>query len=154
MDLELSGRVALVTGSYRGTGRGIAARLAAEGATLLLHGFNAEVAGREAARLRETGGDVRAVAGDVCSDDGAAAMVDAALAVAGQVDVLVNNYGVAAGPGWWDGTDDDWLDSYQRNVRSGVRLVRALVPGTELDNATWCRTSARELAVVAAGGAP
>ena len=129
MDLELTDRVVLVTGSYRGSGRGIAACLAAEGATVLLHGFEASVAEQEAAALRESGGDVRAVSGDVCSDDGADAVVEAALAVGGRVDVLVNNYGVAAGPGWQQGATEDWLESYQRNVLSGVRLVQALVPG-------------------------
>jgi 3-oxoacyl-[acyl-carrier protein] reductase len=129
VELGLDGRVALVTGAHRGTGRGIAAVLAAEGARVWLHGFTEADAEREAAALRAAGGDVSAVAGDVCSDEGADLVARAVLADGGRVDVLVNNYGVAEGPGWFDGTTEDWLLSYQRNVLSGVRLVRSLVPG-------------------------
>ena len=56
-------------------------------------------------------------------------MCDAVTRDGGRIDVLVNNYGVAEGPGWLDGTSDDWITSYQRNVLCGVRLARALVPG-------------------------
>ena len=127
MELGLEDKVALVTGAWRGTGRGIAAVLAEEGARVWLHGFDAALAEREAAALSASGGDVRAVAGDITDDAGAAALCEAVLA-AGPVDVLVNNYGVAEGPGWLDGATADWLTSYQKNVLAGVRLVRGLVP--------------------------
>ena len=130
MDLGLSERTALVTGSWRGTGRGIARVLAREGAHVLVHGFDEESAESAADALRAEGGRASAVAGDISNADGADRAADAALAAAaGRVDVLVNNYGVAEGPGWLDGGDGDWLDSFQRNVLSGVRLVRRLVPG-------------------------
>ena len=130
MDLGLSERTALVTGSWRGTGRGIARVLAREGAHVLVHGFELEPARAVADALRAEGGRASAVAGDIRSADGADLVADAALeAAAGRVDVLVNNYGVAEGPGWLDGEDADWLDLYHKNVLSGVRLVRRLVPG-------------------------
>jgi NAD(P)-dependent dehydrogenase (short-subunit alcohol dehydrogenase family) len=130
VDLGLSERTALVTGSWRGTGRGIARVLAREGAHVLVHGFDEESAESAADALRAEGGRASAVAGDISHADGADRAADAALAAAaGRVDVLVNNYGVAEGPGWLDGDDGDWLDSFQSNVLSGVRLVRRLVPG-------------------------
>jgi NAD(P)-dependent dehydrogenase (short-subunit alcohol dehydrogenase family) len=129
MDFGLEDRVALVTGAWRGTGRGIATVLAEEGARVWLHGFEIERAEREAAALRAEGCDVQAVAGDITTDAGAAQACEAVLRDGGRVDVLVNNYGVAEGPGWLDGTTDDWLLSYQKNVLAGVRLVRGLVPG-------------------------
>ena len=129
MDLALRDRVALVTGSYRGTGRGIARVLAAEGATVLVHGFETEPAEVVVRELREAGGSAHAVAGDIRTGPGADEVAERALAVAGRVDVLVNNYGVAEGRGWLDGDDDDWLDLFHKNVLSGVRLVRALLPG-------------------------
>lgn len=127
MDLGLRGRTALVTASYRGTGRGIARVLAAEGATVVVHGFDLELAEVVAAELRATGGDARAVSGDLLTQDGAAALVDAA----GPVDVLVANYGVADRGRWFDAATDDaaWFESYNKNVVSAVRLVRGLVPG-------------------------
>jgi 3-oxoacyl-[acyl-carrier protein] reductase len=126
MDLGLAGRVALVTASYRGTGRGIARMLAAEGATVLVHGFEPGPAGVVAAELRERGGDARAVSGDLLTDEGSAAVAEAS----GPVDVLVANYGVAERGGWFDEATDAeaWFDSYNRNVLAGIRLVRRCVP--------------------------
>jgi NAD(P)-dependent dehydrogenase (short-subunit alcohol dehydrogenase family) len=124
MDLCLSGRTALVTGSHRGTGEGVAGVLAREGARVWVHGFELEAAEAVAARLRDEGGYARAVAGDIRTDAGAAEVAGAV----GSVDVLVNNYGVAEG-GSWESPTDDWIDLYQKNVLSGVRLVHAFVPG-------------------------
>ena len=124
MELELSGRRALVTGSYRGTGEGVAGVLAREGASVWVHGFESEPAEAVAARLRDEGGDARSVAGDVRTDEGAAQVADAV----GDIDILVNNYGVAEG-GSWQSATEDWIDIYQKNVLSGVRLVQALTPG-------------------------
>src|SRR4029453_18707262 len=103
MDLGLEERVALVTGAWRGTGRGIATVLAEEGARVWLHGFDLALAEREAAALRAEGCDVRAVAGDLLDDTGAAHLCEAVTRDGGRIDVLVNNYGVAEGPGWLDG---------------------------------------------------
>lgn len=124
MDLGIAGRHALVTGSYRGTGAGIARVLAAEGARVSVHGFELAPAEAVAAEIRDAGGEAAAVAGDIRSDTGAAVVARAA----GEVDILVNNYGVAEG-GSWQSPTEDWIDSYQKNVLSGVRLVHHLTPG-------------------------
>jgi NAD(P)-dependent dehydrogenase (short-subunit alcohol dehydrogenase family) len=124
MDLALADRSALVTGSYRGTGAGIARVLAREGARVLIHGFEREPAEEVAAEIRAAGGDAHAVVGDMRTDRGAARLADEA----GPVEILVNNYGVAEGGSWQSGTDE-WVDIYQKNVLSGVRLVHALTPG-------------------------
>ena len=129
MDFGLEGRIALVTGAWRGTGRGIATVLAHEGARVWLHAFDAALAEQAAAALRAEGCDALAVAGDITSDAGAAQVCESVLRDGGRIDVLVNNYGVAEGPGWLDGTTDDWILSYQKNVLAGVRFVRGLVPG-------------------------
>ena len=96
MDLGLRGKVALVTGSYRGTGAGIAEVLAAEGASVWVHGFEAGQPEPVVDRLREMGGDVHAVVGDILGDEGADALAADVMARADHVDVLVNNYGVAS----------------------------------------------------------
>ena len=124
MDLELAGRSALVTGSYRGTGAGIARVLAREGARVLVHGFEAEAAEAVAAEIRGEGGDAGAVAGDIRTDAGGREVA----AACGAVDILVNNYGVAEG-GTWESETADWIDIYEKNVLSGVRLVKHLTPG-------------------------
>ena len=128
MQLGLAGKLALVTGSYRGTGAGIAEELAAEGATVLVHGFEAGQPESVADRLRSRGYDARPLVGDLFDDAGAESLATAALSIAGRVDILVNNYGVAERGRWFDDSTDDWIALYQKNVLSGVRLVRAFVP--------------------------
>ena len=124
MDLQLASRRILVSGSSRGTGAGIARVLAREGATVFVHGFELEAAEVVARAIRDEGFDARAVAGDIRTDAGARAVADAA----GDIDALVNNYGVAEG-GSWQSATADWIDIYEKNVLSGVRLVQALTPG-------------------------
>ncbi len=129
MDLGLTGKVALVSGSYRGTGSGIAEVLASEGASVAVHGFEAGQADEVVARLRDAKLDARAVTGDLMTDSGAEQVANQALELFGRVDILVNNYGVAEAGRWMATTTDEWVSVYQKNVLSGVRLVQALVPG-------------------------
>lgn len=124
MDLELTGKVALVTASYRGTGRGIAHVLAAEGAEVLVHGFEEAAAEEVAAEIKEKGGQARSVFGDIRTDEGGIEVA----AQCGDVDLLVNNYGVAEA-GTWTSPTEDWVDIYQKNVLSGIRMVQHLTPG-------------------------
>jgi len=124
MDLELRGKRALITGSYRGTGAGLARVLAREGATVWVHGFEIDPAETVSRSIREEGHDAHAVAGDIRTDEGARDVA----ATVGEIDILVNNYGVAEG-GSWQSSTEDWIDIYQKNVLSGVRLVHALTPG-------------------------
>jgi len=124
MDLGLAGKAALVTGSHRGTGAAIARTLAAEGATVCVHGFEAKPAEAVAEGIRETGGDARAVHGDLLTDAGAASIAEQT----GPVDVLVANYGVAEGGSWASATSD-WVEAYEKNVLSAVRMIQAFTPG-------------------------
>ena len=124
MDLQLHDKRVLITGSYRGTGAGLARVMAREGARVWVHGFEIEPAEEVARSIRQEGFEAHAVAGDIRNDDGAR---DVAASV-GEIDVLVNNYGVAEG-GSWESPTEDWIDIYQKNVLSGVRLVHALTPG-------------------------
>jgi 3-oxoacyl-[acyl-carrier protein] reductase len=129
MDLGLEGKVALVTGSYRGTGSGIAKELAQEGATVLVHGFEAGQPDAVVEEIVSSGFDARGIVGDLMTDAGADALGEAALSVAGRIDVLVNNYGVAESGAWQTSSTDDWVDIYQKNVLSGVRMIQRLTPG-------------------------
>jgi 3-oxoacyl-[acyl-carrier protein] reductase len=129
VELGLNDKVALVTGSYRGTGAGIAGVLAREGATVYVHGFEAGQPDEVVEALRAEGLDVHPVVGDICRDSGADDVADQLLKEAGRVDVLVNNYGVAEGGSWLDTPTEEWVGIYQKNVLSGVRLARALTPG-------------------------
>ncbi|WP_420637930.1 SDR family NAD(P)-dependent oxidoreductase [Candidatus Poriferisocius sp.] len=121
MELGLTGRVALVTGSHRGTGSGIARTLAAEGAEVLVHGFEHGQADWLSAEL---GAPTRSVWGDICTDAGAAAVAEQG----GPVDILINNYGVPVGSSWAEDDPEVWIEAYNRNVLSAVRMTRLLSP--------------------------
>lgn len=129
MDLGLAGRTALVTGSWRGTGAGIAECLAREGARVLVHGLLPDQNKEVCERLAGLGLDVLGVTGDISSDAGADQLVDECLAATDHVDILINNYGVAEGGDWTATPTAEWLGIYQKNVLSGVRLVHAFSPG-------------------------
>jgi 3-oxoacyl-[acyl-carrier protein] reductase len=123
MDLALHGRTALVSGSHRGTGAIIAAHLAAEGASVLVHGLEP---GQAEAAVRELGCGTP-VTGDITTDAGADAVWAACSGRA--VDILVNNYGAASQGNWTETSTDEWLEAYQINVLSAQRLVQRFLPG-------------------------
>jgi NAD(P)-dependent dehydrogenase (short-subunit alcohol dehydrogenase family) len=127
MELNLTGRRALVTGSTSGLGRAIVQLLAAEGALVIVHGRDEARAESVASSIRTANGHAEVVLGDLSVERGAAAVAQAALA-GGPVDILVNNAGEYAHRSWKDATPDDWLRSYQVNVLAGVQLIQQLVP--------------------------
>jgi 3-oxoacyl-[acyl-carrier protein] reductase len=137
VDLGLAGRVALITGAHRGTGVGIAHALAEEGATVLVQGHEPGQAEPIVRDVEAAGGRALALAGDVRTEHGAAALVDAVRAVVPRVDILVNNYGVPEGSDWDASDTTSWHVSYEHNVVSAVRLVQAFVP--DMRAAGWGR---------------
>jgi NAD(P)-dependent dehydrogenase (short-subunit alcohol dehydrogenase family) len=126
MDLQLEGKIALVTGSSGGIGAGIAATLAREGATVVVHGR--EDAERVAAEIGAPGGRAAVAIGDLATDEGAAVVAQAALAAVGRVDILVNNAGAYENRSWMGATADRWAELYASNVLSAVRMVQLVVP--------------------------
>jgi NAD(P)-dependent dehydrogenase (short-subunit alcohol dehydrogenase family) len=118
---DLSGRTALITGGTRGIGKGIADRLRASGAQVLV-----------AARSRPAGAPAdEVVVADVATTDGVAALAAEALDRLGAIDIAVHNVG---GSGQNDGgtatlTDEDWQSALETNLLAAVRLDRAVIPG-------------------------
>ncbi len=93
--MSVRGKVAIVTGSSRGIGRGIAERLAAEGAMVVVNGRKAESIEPVAAALRNSGASALAVAADVGYREEVDRLFDATVRAFGGVDILVNNAGWA-----------------------------------------------------------
>src|SRR6478736_5453553 len=137
MDLGLDGKVALVTGSYRGTGAGIARVLAAEGATVLVHGLEPGQADGTVQTIADAGHRCRPVVGDLRTEAGTATLVAAVRDATGTVDIVVNNYGIAEGSDWESSDTESWHGSYDTNVVSAVRVTQAFLP--DMRAAGWGR---------------
>lgn len=127
MQINLSGKTAIVTGSTGGIGYAIAKGLAQAGAAVVVNGRSAASIDRAVARLTAevANAAVRGVAADVGSAEGCAALV-AAEPVA---DILVNNVGVYGPQDFFETPDTEWMRFFEVNVMSGVRLSRAYLPG-------------------------
>lgn len=123
MDLGLAGRVAFISGAYRGTGAGIARVLAAEGADVIVHGFEDGQPDEVVASIRGAGGSASGLIADLSTDDGVAAVADRLA----DVDVLVNNYGTPSKSSW--NSMAAWTDEWNRNVLTGVRCTQAAIDG-------------------------
>ena len=126
MDLQLTSKTALITGSTAGIGLAIAQRLAAEGAAVILTGrTEARLAEAKAAILQQNpSADVRGVAVDF----GDAVQVGNLLRAVPTVDILVNNVGIFEPKPFVEIPDADWLRFFEVNVLSGVRLARQYFP--------------------------
>ncbi|MFF3754186.1 SDR family NAD(P)-dependent oxidoreductase [Streptomyces sp. NPDC002018] len=129
MDVHLTGKRALVTGSSSGLGAEIVRVLAAEGAAVVVHGRDEARAEAVAKSVRESGGEATVAIGDLATDAGAEAVGAAALD-GGPVDILVNNLGIYDPTvGWSTASATEWNDIYNTNVVSSVRMIQRFVPG-------------------------
>jgi 3-oxoacyl-[acyl-carrier protein] reductase len=128
MDLGLTGKVALVTGSSRGIGRGIALTLAQEGCDVMLTGRD-EAALREVAEAIEKHGRVAKYCMiDLREEKAAEALVAEAGKSFDRLDILVNNAGATKRGNFLELTDADWADGYALKFFAHVRLSRAAWP--------------------------
>lgn len=127
MNIDLTGKTALITGSTGGIGYAIAQGLADSGAKVVVNGRKAATVDAAAARLRAAlpGRSIEGIAADVSTATGCAALAKAVP----DVDMLVNNAGIFEPKDFFDIPDADWSRFFETNVMSGVRLSRAYMPG-------------------------
>jgi len=109
MDLQLKGKVALVTGAARGIGRGIALTLAAEGARVAINDVaNLDLAAEVANGIQVRGGEAEVIGADVGDHEQAQRLVNATLERFGRIDILVNNAGIVNRQSILDISLEDW----------------------------------------------
>jgi NAD(P)-dependent dehydrogenase (short-subunit alcohol dehydrogenase family) len=129
VELELNGKVALVTGASRGIGAAIAMELAREGVNVCL-------VARDLAKLNDVATAVRGTANvrtavhaaDLRDPDAASAAIKAAVDGFGRLDILVNNAGATKRAGFFTLTEEDWQDGFALKFHGYVRMTRAAWP--------------------------
>lgn len=127
MSKEYEGQVALVTGAARGIGLGIAQRLAEEGARVLIADVNADGGQMAVQRLRAAGLAADFVRADLSVTGGAAATIDAAVKLAGVVDVLVNNARAGRRQSLLEETEENWDLAVDVGLKSAFFAAQAVI---------------------------
>jgi NAD(P)-dependent dehydrogenase (short-subunit alcohol dehydrogenase family) len=127
MDLQLQDKKALVSGSTAGIGLAIATALAREGAHVVLNGRTPARVEAALTAVRQEVPDAKLTG--VAADLGGAAGTQALVSQVPHVDILVNNLGIFASKPFEEIPDAEWLQFFETNVLSGVRLARAYLPG-------------------------
>ncbi len=129
--MDVTNRVAVVTGGGRGIGRAIALALAKHGADVMIADLDEETAGDVAGEVGDLGRESAAIVADVTDQASVDRMVLEAVDRFGRVDILVNNAGVVAAPGWEDrerSNEHDWDLIYAVNVKGVARVTDAVSP--------------------------
>jgi 3-oxoacyl-[acyl-carrier protein] reductase len=137
VDLGLSGKRALVTGSTAGIGAAVVRSLASEDVDVVIHGRDEQRGQHLVDELTRAGRRAMFVAADLTVPADIGRLTVEAKAAFGAIDILVNNAGVYPQHTWFDGAADEWSRYYEVNVVAGVRLIQALVP--DMRRAGWGR---------------
>ena len=129
MDLQLTGKTALVTGGSEGIGKGIAIALAKEGVDVAMCARRKDVLEATAAEIaRATNRKIVAIPADLRKDADAKNFIEQAHKALGRVDIMVNNAGSAAGGVIEHLTEDDWEKGMQLKFMGYVRCLRYVLP--------------------------
>ncbi|AJT42553.1 SDR family NAD(P)-dependent oxidoreductase [Psychromicrobium lacuslunae] len=137
MQIDLSGKTALVSGSTQGIGLAIATGLAKAGARVVVNGRRQESVSGAAQEIRDQldGADIVELAVDIATEEGVAR----ALELIPSADILVNNLGIFGSKDALEITDEEWRQYFEINVLAAVRLTRAYLPA--MMSAGWGRVS-------------
>lgn len=126
MDLQLKGKTAFISGSTAGIGFGIAQTLLAEGASVIVNGRTMQSVNQAISRLKEAfpESNPKGIAADFSDANSVNQLINSLPGI----DILINNVGVFSSQSFEETTDQVWLNQFEVNVMSGVRLSRALLP--------------------------
>jgi len=128
VSLDLSGKIALVTGAGRGIGRSVALALGSAGAKVLVNYNSSEEAAREVVGAIESdGGEAKAIKADVSKPEEVDAMVSTLVKEWGRIDILVNNAGIARDNLMMRMSQEEWDAVMDTNLRSAYFCSRAVL---------------------------
>jgi len=146
---DLTGKKALVTGSSRGIGRGIALALACQGADVAVNYRSSEDKAREVVEeIQKMGHNALSVRADVSQKDEVEKMVAETVEKFGKIDILVNNAGIAVFKPFGQLTEEDWDKTLAVNLKSQFLCIKAVAPIMEKQK--WGRIV--NIASIASGG--
>ena len=129
MDLDLTGRVAIVTGGSDGLGKSTAKRLALEGAKVVICARREEYLLNSARDLcEETDGNVIGIKADVSSRDDCSNLIEETIKRLGRIDILVNNAGSSLSKGLEELNDELWYQDLDLKLMAAVRMSRGVIP--------------------------
>jgi 3-oxoacyl-[acyl-carrier protein] reductase len=128
MHIDLSGKVAIVTGGGRGIGRGIAQTLAREGCVVVVTDIREDLLGEVTAEWRKEGWKGAQLLGDVRSKDDCARIAMAVEKQFGRIDILVNNAGVASGARLEALSEEVWDANQDANLKGTFLMCQAVIP--------------------------
>ncbi|CAK7021692.1 MAG: Diacetyl reductase [(S)-acetoin forming] [Desulfovibrio sp.] len=114
---KLNGKIAIVTGASRGIGRGIACRLAQEGATVVVTSTKEGGTDKTLAAIKDIGGNAEGLACDIRHEEQIRAVIDGTVKKHGKLDIVVANAGVALTSLIADTTAEEWDNIFQVNAR-------------------------------------
>ena len=125
MDLGLTDKVALVTGSSRGIGNAVARCLLDEGARVVISGRNGTSLSSSLQKLRACYPDdcVHAYQGDLTQPDEIHEYIDTVIALWDRIDIVVANIGSGSGSSFEESLSDEWLRLANINLLSGIRSL-------------------------------
>jgi 3-oxoacyl-[acyl-carrier protein] reductase len=128
MELELQGKVAVVTGATEGIGRATALRLAQEGARVAICARGQEKLDKAAAELKKAGAEVLAMSADMSKAADIERFMKAVVDHFGRIDILVNNAGTSARGKFLEIEDKTWNSDIELKVLGAIRCTRLAVP--------------------------
>jgi NAD(P)-dependent dehydrogenase (short-subunit alcohol dehydrogenase family) len=137
MNLELTQRVALVTGASQGIGKAIALKLAQEGASVVLTARGEELLNQVVNEIRAAGGKAVGVAADVSKKEDCERLIRQTIEAYGKIDILINNAGTSATGEFEAATDEIWQADFDLKLFAAIRLSRLAIP--EMKKQNWGR---------------
>ena len=127
--MDLKGKVAIVTGSARGIGRGVALRFARDGAQVTVNSVSSTDKGKAVVEeIRNAGGAAIFVQADVSRKADAERLIGDTIKAFGKLDILVSNAGIVIDRPFIESTDDDWTRAIENNLHAFFNVARAALP--------------------------